>query len=66
MEALYSDQGLDKDDAQYDPYNLTARNFNFGKTPIPEVKLLIPEGYRDPLSLDTTTLARLCNKAYGD
>lgn len=46
----------------YDPYNVTTRNFNRGKSPIPEVKILVPEGYRDVLSLDTTTQARLCNK----
>jgi hypothetical protein len=49
----------------YDPYNVTTRNFNRGKAPIPEVKILVPEGYRDVLSLDTTTQARLCNKQGG-
>ena len=55
VQALYSDEGLDKDDTMYDPYNITTRNFNRGKSPIPEVKILVPEGYRDVLSLDTTT-----------
>jgi hypothetical protein len=64
--ALYSNQSLDKDDTMYDPYNLTTSNF-FGNTePIPEIKLLIPEGYRDTLSLDTTTQAKLCNKINGN
>jgi len=27
--------------------------------PLPELKLLVPEGYRDILSLDTTTQARI-------
>jgi hypothetical protein len=49
----------------YDPYNVTTRNFNRGKAPIPEVKILVPEGYRDVLSLDTSTQARLCNKLAG-
>ena len=65
MQALYSDEGLDKDDTMYDPYNVTTRNFNRGKAPIPEVKILVPEGYRDVLSLDTSTQARLCNKLAG-
>lgn len=45
----------------YDPYNVTTRDFNGGRSPIPEIKLLIPEGFRDVLSLDTSTQARLCN-----
>ena len=63
--ALYSNESLDKDDTMYDPYNLTTSNF-FGKgSPIPEIKLLIPEGYRDALSLDTATQAKICNKRDG-
>jgi len=57
--ALYSNQSLDPNDNEWNPYNVTTYDY-FGDTkPIPEIKLLIPEGYRDILSLDTTTQARL-------
>jgi hypothetical protein len=55
VEALYSNKSLDPDDGNWNPYNVTIYD-NFGNTkPMPEIKLLIPEGYRDILSLDTTT-----------
>ena len=52
---------MDPLDDNWDPYNLTVGNFTWvNKTPLPELRVLIPEGYRDVLSVDTTTQARLC------
>jgi|LauGreDrversion4_2_1035121.scaffolds.fasta_scaffold283489_3 hypothetical protein len=65
VQALYSNQSLDQDDTMYDPYNVTSTYLYPNKSPIPELKLLIPEGYRDVLSLDTTTQGRICNKYSG-
>ena len=52
---------MDPLDDNWDPYNLTVGNFTWvNQTPLPELRVLIPEGYRDVLSVDTTTQARLC------
>jgi hypothetical protein len=62
--ALYSNQSMDPNDDIWDPYNLTVGNFSgISEIPLPEVKLLIPEGLREVLSVDTKTQARIC-KAY--
>jgi hypothetical protein len=54
---------LDENDDLWDPYNVTVGNFSgIEETPMPELKILIPEGLRDVLSVDTTTQARVCNK----
>jgi hypothetical protein len=53
--ALYSNQGLDPNDDKWDPYNITMYSNDGNSKPLPEIKLLIPEGYRDILSLDTST-----------
>ena len=57
--ALYSNEGMDPTDERYNPYNVTLIDFYGNARPLPEIKLLIPEGYRDVLSLDTNTQARL-------
>ena len=57
--ALYSNQSLDPNDDEWNPYNVTTHDYNEGGKPLPEIKILIPEGYRDILSLDTTTQARI-------
>ena len=47
----------------WDPYNITVGQVPFDKdSPLEEIKILIPEGYRDVLSLDTATQARICPK----
>ena len=52
---------MDPLDTALDPYNLTVGNFTWvDQTPIPELRVLIPEGFRDVLSLDTETQARIC------
>ena len=44
-----------------DPYNLTVgENWQLQSNFTDEIKVLIPEGFRDVLSLDTSTQARLC------
>ena len=47
---------MDADDFKWDPYNLTIGNYTgIDDEPLEEIRLLIPEGYRDVLSVDTTT-----------
>lgn len=51
---------MDPMDTDWDPYNLTIGQFSWvNKNPLPELRVLIPEGYRDVLSLDTETQARI-------
>lgn len=53
--ALYSNQSVDPQDDSWNPYNVTTSD-PFGDTkPLSEIKILIPEGFRDILSLDTST-----------
>jgi hypothetical protein len=53
--ALYSNQSLDPSDDKWDPYNVTMYSNDANSSPLPEIKIIIPEGYRDILSLDTKT-----------
>lgn len=60
MFALYSNQSLDELNGNTDEYNITVSSITPVKADTQEIKILIPEGLRDALSVDTTTSARLC------
>lgn len=60
--ALYSNQSLSPYNGNKDMYNISVQlnpvvsNNNSTQ----EIKVLVPEGFRDALSIDTTTPARFC------
>ena len=54
VQGLYSNESLDPDDKLWDPYNVSVGDTGVHRPPMEEVKVLIPEGYRDVLSVDTT------------
>lgn len=61
--AIYSNSSID--DAAFedkDPYNVQVTNFpdDVPSTYLEEIKVLVPEGFRDVLSLDTNRNARIC------
>ena len=61
VEALYSNESLDLFDGTKDPYNITVGNqWAVRGDAVEEIKVLVPEGFRDALSLDTSTQARMC------
>ena len=63
--ALYCDEGTaPSPDGTRDPFNITKVNSppmsNVTKNLTEEIRVLIPEGLRDPLSLNTDREARIC------
>lgn len=56
VQALFSNQNLDYNDGSRDPFNITVGyNWNTQSNFTEEIKVLVPEGFRDALSLDTST-----------
>lgn len=62
IQFIFSDYALEENQEEKDPYNLSIDNFpdQSQSQYMKQIKVIIPEGYRDVLSLDTTRAARLC------
>ena len=64
IDAIYSDLALEDDPDVEDPYELVYYNnpkvFESKRTKYDQIKLTVPEGFRDTLSLDTKRSAKLC------
>lgn len=63
--SLYSDQGISPSlDGSKDPHKIAKVNFPLESSSIKnltdEIKVIVAEGMRDPVSLDTEREARLC------
>ena len=65
IKALYTDTGISPNlDGTKDPYRIAKVNYPEGSSQIKnlteEIKVILAEGLRDPLSLSTKKEARLC------
>lgn len=63
VQLLFSDAGLEESEqTSKDPYQIGIENWPTERASqyMKEIKVIVPEGYRDVLSLDTTRPARLC------
>ena len=64
IDAIYSDLALKDDPDVEDPYELVYYNnpeaFETKRTKYDQIKLTVPEGFRDTLSLTTKRSAKLC------
>jgi hypothetical protein len=47
---------MDPGEDSWDPFNVTVGNFTgMDEVPMEEIRILVPEGFRDVISVDTTT-----------
>ena len=63
VQALFSTEKMDWDNGSKDPYNITVGNrMAVEGQGLEEIRVLVPEGYREALSIDTQTQGRLCTR----